>query len=260
MINYELKFRVSEVAKILEVEKRLVKDWAYHFSEYMNPNANPQKGIEREFTIEDICTFGYISMYWEDNPDFEYIKYGLNSNEQFDYPLNELATQVTPIFREFSNEMLGGKICMIGGIADNHDLLSLADSYKLAGDTLINLGIEDDEKTEIIYPAIYNYRHATELFLKAILPKYDEIHNLITLFDKFKTFLLDKFNVSPPKWFENIIIAFDEFDPGGLTFRYGVKINKDEMLIDLIHIKKLMNWFAESIHKIQHELSKTKNE
>ncbi|MCD4684261.1 MAG: hypothetical protein K8R86_13335, partial [Bacteroidales bacterium] len=95
---------------------------------------------------------------------------------------------------------------------------------------------------------------------KAILPKYDEIHNLITLFDKFKTFLLDKFNVSPPKWFENIIIAFDEFDPGGLTFRYGVKINKDEMLIDLIHIKKLMNWFAESIHKIQHELSKTKNE
>jgi hypothetical protein len=97
MVNYELKYGVSEVAKILEIGKQEIKDMAYHFKEYLNPNANPEKGIEREFTVEDICTLGYIYMYWEGNPDFENIRYGLNSNDQFEYPYSELATQATVV-------------------------------------------------------------------------------------------------------------------------------------------------------------------
>lgn len=259
MINYDLKFGVSEIAKILQVDKKLVKDWAYHFAEYLNPKANPPKGTEREFNVEDICTLGYISMYWEDEPDFENIKYGLNSDDQFDYPYNELATESIPIFREFSEELLGGKIWMIGGIYDFNDKLSLANSYKLAGDSLINIGIEDEENREIIYPAIYNYRHATELYLKALLPNNKKKHNLIKLYDKLKILLKDKFDTVPPKWFENIIIAFNDFDPGGITFRYGISIEKDEMFIDLIHIKKIMSWFSESIHIISKKLSELKS-
>lgn len=256
MINYGLKFSVSEVAKLLEVDGNQVKEWSFHFAEYLNPNANPHKGVEQEFTVEDICTLGYISMYWEENPDFENIKGGLNSNDQFEYPFSELATEAIPIFREFSDELLGGKIWMIGGMGScgYFDLISLADSYKNAGDILINVGIDDDENKETIYPAIYNYRHATELYLKSVLPNYAPSHNLIKLYEKFKSLLSNKFNISPPRWFENIIVAFNDFDPGGTTFRYGVEINKDEMIIDLHHIKKLMSWFAESIHKINDRL------
>jgi hypothetical protein len=56
--------------------------------------------------------------------------------------------------------------------------------------------------------------------------------------------------VKPPNWFENIILAFNDFDPFGVTFRYAVPIGKDEIFIDLVHIKKLMNWFDESIERI----------
>ena len=64
----------------------------------------------------------------------------------------------------------------------------------------------------------------------------------------------DKFNISPLRWFENIIVVFDDFYPGGTTFRYDIEINKDEMIIDLHHIKKLMSRFAELIHKINDRL------
>jgi hypothetical protein len=50
------KYSVSDVAKLLNVERKLIKDWAYHFSDYLNSKANPPKGIEREFTTDDLCT------------------------------------------------------------------------------------------------------------------------------------------------------------------------------------------------------------
>jgi hypothetical protein len=250
MVNYELKYGVSEVAKILEIGKQEIKDMAYHFKEYLNPNANPEKGIEREFTVEDICTLGYIYMYWEGNPDFENIRYGLNSNDQFEYPYSELATQAKPIFREFSDELLGGKVWMIGGMAEHSDLLTLAKSYKKAGDLLIDIGIDDYTIREIIYPVIFNYRHATELYLKSLIQKEKETHDLLKLYKIVKDILVKEIGVKPPNWFENIILAFNDFDPFGVTFRYAVPIGKDEIFIDLVHIKKLMNWFDESIERI----------
>ena len=33
MVNYELKYGVAEVAKILEIEKKVIKNMAYHFKE-----------------------------------------------------------------------------------------------------------------------------------------------------------------------------------------------------------------------------------
>ncbi|MGJ8736338.1 hypothetical protein [Zobellia laminariae] len=253
MINYEQKYSVSEIAKILETNKLQLKKWTYHFKEYLSPNANPEKGIKREFTIEDVSTLGYISMYWEEEPDFENIKYGLNSNEQFESPYNKLAIETIPIFRQFSKDLIGGKVWTIGGITEINDKLSLADSYKFAGDSLVNIGIENVEIREIIYPTIYNYRHATELYLKVILPN-ETGHDLKKLYNKVKILLKNKFDVIPPKWFENIINAFHDFDPGGTTFRYGIKIDNDEMFIDLIHLQKMMKWFSESIHQIEKRL------
>lgn len=178
MVNYELKYAVAEVAIILEIEKQVIKKMAYHFKDYLNPNANPEKGKVREFTVEDICTLGYIYMYWEEEPDFENIRSGLNWNEQFEYPYSEIATKAKPIFREFSDELMGSNVWMIGGMAECSDKLTLAKSYKKAGDSLINIGINDNTERDIIYPAIYNYRHATELYLKSLLRKEKETHDL----------------------------------------------------------------------------------
>lgn len=58
---------------------------------------------------------------------------------------------------------------MIGGMVEEQDMLSLAKSYKEAGDILVDVGINHENNKRLIYPAIYNYRHSTELYLKAIL-------------------------------------------------------------------------------------------
>lgn len=262
MINYEMKYSVSEVAKLLKVDRQQIKDWAYHFSDYLNPKANPDKGIEREFISDDLCTLSYVLMYWEDNPDFESIRYGLNSGDQFEYPFTEIAVEATPIFREFSEEFIGSNAWMIGGNNEIQISISLADSYKFAGDTLVKHGIEDNN-TDFIYPAIYNYRHATELYLKHLLknrtrflPNEGNIHSLSVLYAEFKVLLLELFELVPPKWIENIILAFDDFDPNGTTFRYGISIKKDEIFIDLNHLMKMMEWFSNAIHNIQNEINR----
>jgi hypothetical protein len=120
----------------------------------------------------------------------------------------------------------------------------------------------DNYNIEFVNPAIYNYRHALELYLKHILirkinslPNEGKIHNLTVLYSEFKELLSESFKVTLPRWFENIILAFVDFDPTGTTFRYGTSIKSDEMFIDLYHIKKMMTWFAESIHNVDAEIN-----
>jgi hypothetical protein len=84
MPNYEMKFGVSEVARILKVDRDLIKTWAYLFRDYLKPPANPSKGNPRQFCTEDLRVLAYVSMYWEDNPDVESIRCGLNTEDHFE--------------------------------------------------------------------------------------------------------------------------------------------------------------------------------
>ena len=114
------------------------------------------------------------------------------------------------------------------------------------------------EERGLFLPAIYNYRHATELYIKTVTG--EEInHNLRNLMAKLKTVLKNEFNSSPPEWFENIIEAFDYSDPKGEAFRYGVTVPKDELYADMKHIKILMDWLSDSFKRIKNERLKRAN-
>lgn len=77
---------------------------------------------------------------------------------------------------------------VFGGEFELGDIFTTADSYKLAGDKLVEIAHENYEERELFQPAIYNYRHATELYLKAVIG--EEInHNLKNLLQKFKAIL-----------------------------------------------------------------------
>ncbi len=122
------------------------------------------------------------------------------------------------------------------------DTFGLAESYKLAGDMLVDAALSTTETYELIYPVIYNYRHATELYLKdAVQPKKLD-HNLVWLLQEFKMQLTTEFNAALPQWFENIVLAFDDFDPGSIAFRYGGAsfTKQDEVWVDLPHMKTNM--------------------
>jgi hypothetical protein len=254
IINYSLNFGVSEVANLFDVKRDTILTWTYTFSEYLQPKAKPNKGNVRKFSLEDILVFSYVLMYWEDDPDIESIKYGLNANEHYESPYLDTVTSITPLFTESPDnieEVNSGVLVM--GLSETGDRFSLAESYKLAGDRLIDAALINDEKLSLFYPIIYNYRHATELYLKSFVSnskKKRGSHSLLPLLTKFGDLILKEFNTKLPPWFENIVTVFDDFDPGGTTFRYGGRIKYDEMFVNLRHVKILMNWLSDSFRTI----------
>jgi hypothetical protein len=257
MPRYDMKFGVSEAARIFEVDRNLVKTWAYRFSDYLGPGANPGKGIPRQFSAEDLRVLAYISMYWEDQPDLESIKMCLNTGSHYEGLYDKLLISVTPLFQEppenLDETWRHGTV--IGGMAEIGDVFALAESYKLAGDTLVDAVLSTGETYELAYPVIYNYRHASELYLKATIGSEKKSHDLLWLLQEFRKLLKTEFDAALPEWFENVILAFNDFDPGSTTFRYGgfdSFLRHGEVWVDLPHVKTLMGWLAESFQNIRY--------
>ena len=257
MVNYTLKYGVSEVARIFEIDRDTVKSWAYHFSDYLEQNANPGKGISRQFSIEDIRVLAYVFLNWEDEPDIENIRYGLNSNNHWDNDLIENTIQsVIPIFRDIPeniDEPWRGVV--FGGEFELSVLFETAKSFKLAGDKLVTIAHEKHEERELFLPAIYNYRHATELYIKSVSGG-GETHNLKNLKIRLTKTLKENFNAAMPNWFSNIIDGFHYTDPSGSTFRYAESLPNQELYVDLNHVKTLMNWMAKSFEIIRREIER----
>ena len=254
MINYSLLYDISDVKRTLQVEKKFILDSIYHFSDFFSAHAKPDKGSIRKFTLDDIRVLAYISMYWENNPDIEAIKIGLNSGDQYEELYDGLIQELTPIFQEFNDNHLDNTTgIVIGGMIDYSDKFQLAKSYKKSGDELIALAIENDEKIELFYPTIYCYRHAIELFLKSHIGKEIIHHKLDLLYSDFEKSVLELFNVTIPQWFTNLILALNDFDSSGTTFRYGDQIHKDEHFVDLNHLKRLMDHAEDAFLKIHRQ-------
>lgn len=60
-------------------------------------------------------------------------------------------------------------------------------------------------------------------------------------------------NYSPP-WFDSIIESFNHIDQKGTAFRFGITIPKDELYIDLKHMKQLMSWLQVAFQTIKDEI------
>ncbi len=155
--NYEMNFSVSQVARCFEVDRNLVKKWAYLFYEYLKPAANPEKGIPRQFCKEDLRVFAYVYMHWEDDPDMENIQWGLNSEYYYEDIYNDFITQIMPIFidlpDEINEEWRHGAV--IGGMVPLGDTFDVALSYKIAGDYLVDTALSNDDVSDLICPIIY---------------------------------------------------------------------------------------------------------
>ncbi|AGA76716.1 hypothetical protein [Echinicola vietnamensis] len=264
MSDFNKKLIVSSVAKIFEVSSDTVKKWIKIFHEYLSSSAVPPKGTERTFEIEDIRVLAHIFSYWEDEPDIEYIKMGLNSNSHYDNELiDNLILQISPFVIEPNDKMdeTWKHGVLFGGLGEIGDRFYLANSYKLAGDRLIETALQNEESWDLFSPAIYNYRHATELYLKDITNFNKENnnkrnpHDLKPLFEKFKVILSEDYGTTCPDWFSNVVDTFNKFDPGGTTFRYGERVNLDEVFIDFVQMKTLMGWMSKSFNKIRERQS-----
>jgi hypothetical protein len=250
---------VADLARFFKTDRDTVKRWAYHFKDYLSESANPAKGVPRQFAPEDVPVLGYIMYHWEDQPDFESISRGLNCGEHLEEPFYELATYLTPIFQEPPQELDESwrHGALIGGIVTGSmTAFEMANSYKRAGDLLTKSAIAGAEVPDLIHPILFNYRHAVELYLKAVLNPKKLDHDLAALFERLRHCLKVEFQTEIPDWFSRTILAFDEFDPVGVCFRYGEGVasrhtgDSGEFWIDLPHLGQLMERVAQGCNKI----------
>lgn len=67
---------------------------------------------------------------------------------------------------------------LVGGMAEEHDAAAIARAYKIAGDILTSEALNDGEAYEIAYPILFMYRHALELYLKAVVQPQKLNHSM----------------------------------------------------------------------------------
>ncbi len=176
----------------------------------------------------------------------------MNSENHYEDIYNDFATQITPIFIDLPDDINEDwrHGAVIGGMVSLGDTFDVALSYKTAGDYLVDTALTNDDVSDLICPIINNYRHATELYLKAIAPVRKKRHDLSSLLSKFKELLKAEFKTDLPIWFEDVILVFNEFDPKGTTFRYGGDC-MGEVWVDIIRLKKKMDWLAKTFKNIK---------
>jgi hypothetical protein len=246
-------FGLSEVSHKLKIEKDVVKTMSKIFADYLTPSACPPSGVVRQFSLDDLRVLSYVTNYWEDEPDIEHIKIGLNNRSHFEYPYSELIISLAPIFSDPPDDIEEPfpSYVLFNEVQDGLELFHLASAYKKGGDMLTDTAIDTHIGYEIIYPIIYSYRHAVELYLKSYVGSMDNTHSLMKLYRKFSELMQEKFKANPAEWFVSIIKTLDEFDPDGTSFRYGSLEPRYEVFVDLSILRAKMNLFANAFREIE---------
>ncbi|MBZ0299108.1 MAG: HEPN domain-containing protein [Anaerolineae bacterium] len=143
-------------------------------------------------------------------------------------------------------------VALFGGMVDlAHNDYSLALNFKQSGDVLIKYGLQDMEAYELLYPALFNCRHAIELYLKALVQPTRRSHDLGYLLEGLEKLLMDHHNTEIPMWFRNLISEFEQYDPRATTFRYpGLTTAPEERVVDLSQLQRHMHILFQAFHRI----------
>lgn len=253
---------VGEVARLFRVDSDTVKKWCYEFSDYLTASAVPEKGQPRVFTESDIRVLAVVRSYWEDEPDYEYIRILLNEEHHLEDRFVEFAYLNTEIFQE-PPEGLDGTWThgiLINGMSLRRPL-DIARAYKTAGDALVEQALSSYPPYELDYPIFFTYRHAIEVYLKIIVGfAFDPEkatkgpHSL----ERLRKRLEEKVEFSLPDWMEARITDFDQIDPTSTTFRYAEGMPKavrdGELWIDLNQLKTVMRFLCENFEELLYRL------
>jgi|GEM_PF-796575 len=245
----------SETAKILGVKVDQVKRWAFLFQEHLSAAANPPNGETRIFSDDDVLALSYVCSLWEEEPDIEAIKLGLNLDEHFDDRFRTHLYAQTPLLQdppEGLDETWTHGVFFNG--AWGTEFLELARSYRGMADSMLTSAIERQEAVDSAHPILFAYRHTLELYLKIIGETDEPTHSLrrcLQLVEK----RFDGKKVREPE--RGWILEMDSIDPFGTAFRYADETSitgkYDELWLDLVHLKFAMTKVFDVLdHSILH--------
>jgi hypothetical protein len=241
---------VSQIARALGADSSKVKKWAVLFKEYLKPAANPAKGTARIFCDSDFLVLAYVFYNWEDNPDLEAIKIGLNQEDHHEDIFRECLYLNTPWLQEppvdLDETWNHGFLLNGGGV---NEYLELARSYRQGAEALLESALKSGEPREWGYPVLFAYRHTLELYLKIIGEIEEPAHSL-----KRCVYLVErrhgqKFGSPAREW----IFEFDNVDPFGTAFRYADDeartLTWAEYWVDFVQFKFAMKQVFEMLDK-----------
>ena len=137
----------------------------------------------------------------------------------------------------------------------------ISDGYMIAAKILIdNCEAGNPKKHSLIYPILFNYRHAIELEMKWIIriygqhstAKIDDFrhHNLLKLWNLCKSIIIEIGSEDEAmQVVEQVVKDFHELDRSGQVFRYyssknGIPVSLPDYPIDLQNIRDVMEGVA----------------
>lgn len=98
--------------------------------------------------------------------------------------------------------------------------VEVARAFAEAGDRLIEAAAARRESWEAAYPILFCYRHAVEMYLKALLPEGTQGHRLSDLVRLLMPYLQSHHPADEVAWLANRVAEFDRLDPKSTVFRY----------------------------------------
>ena len=233
---------VSQTAHILGADVLQVKKWAWLFKDHLSPAANPAKGRPRSFTDADVLALMFVVMHWEDNPDMENIRIGLNTDTHLEDYYREMLYRHTPLLQEPPgdlDESCTHGIFLNGGSVNQ--FLELARNYRQSAEAMLDAALKSGEPREWGYPVLYAYRHTPELYLKVIGEIEEETHSLSDCVRLIEKRYSQKFGSPARDW----IMELDAIDPMGTAFRYADDekrtLSYAEYWVDFAHFRYAMD-------------------
>lgn len=135
----------------------------------------------------------------------------------------------------------------------------ISEGFKQAADIAVEKAITGDnlDKSTLVYPIVFNYRHFIELSLKSLLQRYGpevgvksnwNTHDLEKLWKSFSG-MLDAYGTADPDDIDSVIFEciaeFSKIDPFSFSFRYptdkkGKEIKFDDAYLNLENLRDVM--------------------
>ena len=112
----------------------------------------------------------------------------------------------------------------------------------------------------MVFPILFNYRHAIELYLKAAIPG-EWGHNLADLFQKLEITVQAKKCLKVPAEIREVVLEFEEFDTRSTTFRYSDQQvtsratgETGEFIVNFSDLRQRMETIHQFFEQLRHEI------
>lgn len=237
-----MKYGVAETARILGIDIRQLKTWAYQFRDNLSASANPEKGTPRIFMAADMLVLLYVSHFWEDEPDIETIIAGLNSEYHLEDIYIHTLLNHTFLIQDDVPENLEepSRFGLLISPQIHLKQIEIARSYHRAANALWDKANDSGFPMADCYPVLFAYRHALELYLKMLGNAGMELkHNLKACMAAVEKHYDQKVSPLTKEW----IMTLHQMDATGWHFRYEPEAEgtMDGQWLDWLHFRYAMD-------------------